>query len=199
MCKSIHWLAELYVSMYQNNIHLGLTKTLAPHNLNYSDPKSTPHNFKWSDPNTCSPIFKNGMTKTPVSPQSQLVWPRHLHPHNLKWSDKNTCTILTHTTKCPLPHGENTNWPKQSKMEIHMHYLKSCIFNIKIVCCTETYLIHIYHMSKCNWYIEGFCMWNVHFHINGLSSNIAYAILMSWHLMAIYFLLLNYWLFYVQC
>ncbi len=73
----------------------------------------------------------------------------------------------------------------------------------RIVCCIETYLIHIYHMSKCsksNWnrYIEGFCMWNVHFHINGLSPNIVYVILMSWPLMAIYFLLLNYWLFSVQ-
>ncbi len=73
----------------------------------------------------------------------------------------------------------------------------------RIVCCIETYLKHIYHInkcSKCNWnrYIEGFCMWNVHFRINGLSPNIAYVILMSWHLMAIYFLLLNYWLFSVQ-
>ncbi len=73
----------------------------------------------------------------------------------------------------------------------------------RIVCCIETYLIHIYHMSncsncsdcsKCNWnrYIEGFFMWNVHFYINGLSSNIPYVILMSWPLMAIYFLLLNF-------
>ncbi len=73
----------------------------------------------------------------------------------------------------------------------------------QIVCCIETYLIHIYHMSKCskcNWnrYIEGFCMWNVHLHTNGLSPNIAYVILMNWPLMAIYFLLLNYWLFSVQ-
>ncbi len=70
----------------------------------------------------------------------------------------------------------------------------------RVLCCIETYLIHIYQMSKCskcNWnrYIEGFCMWNVHFHINRLSPNIAYVILMSWPLMAIYFLLLNYWLF----
>ncbi len=49
-----------------------------------------------------------------------------------------------------------------------------------------------------NRYIEGFCMWNVHFHINGLSPNIAYVILMSWPFMAIHFLLLNYWLFSVQ-
>ncbi len=61
----------------------------------------------------------------------------------------------------------------------------------RIVCCIETYLIHIYHMSKCskcslNRYIEGFCMWNVHFHINGLSPNMAYVIIMSWPLMAIY-------------
>ncbi len=75
----------------------------------------------------------------------------------------------------------------------------SKIFNIeyRIVCCIETYLIQIYHMSKCskcNWnrYIEGFCMRNVHFHINGLFPNIAYVILMSWPLMAIYFPLLNY-------
>ncbi len=73
----------------------------------------------------------------------------------------------------------------------------------RIVCCIETYLIHIYHMSrcsKCNWnrYIEGFCMWNVHFHISGLSPDIAYVILMIWPLMAIYFLILNYWLFSVQ-
>ncbi len=73
----------------------------------------------------------------------------------------------------------------------------------RIVCCIETYLIRIYHMSKsrkCSWnrYIEGFCMWNVHFHINELSPNIAYAISLSWPLMAIYFLLLNYWLFSVQ-
>ncbi len=44
----------------------------------------------------------------------------------------------------------------------------------QIVYCIEIYLIHIYHMSKCskcNWnrYIEGFFMWNVYFHINGLS------------------------------
>ncbi len=73
----------------------------------------------------------------------------------------------------------------------------------RIVCCIETYLIHIYHMSKCskcNWnsYIEGFCMWNVHFHINELSINIAFAILMSWPLMTIYLLSLNYWLFSVE-
>ncbi len=73
----------------------------------------------------------------------------------------------------------------------------------QIVCCIETYLIHIYHMRKCkkwNWNrcIEGFFMWNVHFHINGLSPNIAYVNLMSWPLMEIYFLLLNYWLFSVQ-
>ncbi len=72
-----------------------------------------------------------------------------------------------------------------------------------VVCCIETHLIHIYHMSKCskcNWnrYIEGFCMWNVNFNINGLSPNIAYVILMNWLLMAMYFLLLNYWLFCVQ-
>ncbi len=70
-------------------------------------------------------------------------------------------------------------------------------------CCIQTYLIHIYHMSNCsksNWnrYIEGFSMWNVHFHINGLSPNIAYVILISWPLMTIYFPLLNYWLFSVQ-
>ncbi len=55
------------------------------------------------------------------------------------------------------------------------------------------YLIHIFHMSKCNWnrYIVGFCMWNVHFHINGLSPNIAYVIVMSWPLMAICFLLIE--------
>ncbi len=63
----------------------------------------------------------------------------------------------------------------------------------RIVCCIETYLIIIYHMSKCskcNWnrYIEGFCIWNVHFHINGLSLNIVYVILMSWPFMAICFL-----------
>ncbi len=75
----------------------------------------------------------------------------------------------------------------------------------EIVCCIETYIMHSYHISKCskcNWnrYIEGFCMWNVHFHINGLHPppNIAYLILMSWPLMAIYFHLLNYWLFSVQ-
>ncbi len=70
----------------------------------------------------------------------------------------------------------------------------------RIVCCIETYLIHMYHISKCskcNWnrYIEGFCIWNMHFYINGLSPNIVYVIFMSWLLMAIYFLLLNYWLF----
>ncbi len=90
---------------------------------------------------------------------------------------------------------------KTSKMEVHRQYLKSCILNS--VCCVETYIIHSYHMSKCskcNWnrYINRFCMWKVNFHINGLSPNIAYVILMSWPLMAIYFLLLNYWLFYVQ-
>ncbi len=69
---------------------------------------------------------------------------------------------------------------------------RMCI-EYRIVCCIKTYLIHIYHMSKCNLnrYIEGCCMWNVHFYINGLSPNIAYAILMSWTLMAIYFL---YWI-----
>ncbi len=73
----------------------------------------------------------------------------------------------------------------------------------RMVCCIKAYLIPIYHMSKCskcNWnrYIEGFCMWNVYFHINVLSPNITYVILMSWLLMVIYFLLLNYWLFSVQ-
>ncbi len=73
----------------------------------------------------------------------------------------------------------------------------------RILCCIETYLIYIYNMNKCtkcNWnrYIEGFCTWNVHFHINGLSPNITNVISMSWTLMAIYFLLLNYWLFSVQ-
>ncbi len=71
-----------------------------------------------------------------------------------------------------------------------------------IVCCIETYLIHIYHMSKCskcNWnsYFEGFCMWNVHFHINGLSPNITHVILMCWHVIAFCFLILNYWLFFL--
>ncbi len=73
----------------------------------------------------------------------------------------------------------------------------------RTVCCIETYLIHMYHMSKsskCNWnrFIEGFCMWNVLFHINGLSPNIACVILMSWPLVAIYFLLSNFWLLSVQ-
>ncbi len=41
-------------------------------------------------------------------------------------------------------------------------------------------------MSKCsksNWsnYIEGFCMWNVCFDINGLSINITNLLLISWH------------------
>ncbi len=67
-------------------------------------------------------------------------------------------------------HGGDTSWRKtvqnggpQAISEIlHIEY--------RIVCCIEPYLIHIYHMSKCNWnrYIGGFCMWNVHVHINGL-------------------------------
>ncbi len=96
-----------------------------------------------------------------------------------------------------IPAGQNSpKWRSPAISEIlHIEY--------RIVCCIETYLIHIYHRSKCskcNWkrHIEGFCMWNVHFHINGSSPNIAYVILMSWPWMAIYILLLNYWLFSLQ-
>ncbi len=53
---------------------------------------------------------------------------------------------------------------------------------------------HIYHMSKCgkcNWnrYIEGFCMSNVHFHIIGLSPNIAYVILLNWQSIFFYWII----------
>ncbi len=70
----------------------------------------------------------------------------------------------------------------------------------RIVCSIETYIIYIYHLSKCrkcNWnrYIEGFCMWNVHFQINVISPNIAYVILINRPLIAINFLLMYYWLF----
>ncbi len=91
-------------------------------------------------------------------------------------------------------HGGDTSWPKQFQNGGPQAINKTLHIEYRIVCCIETYLIHIYHMrkcSKCNWnrYIEGFCIWNVHFHINRLSPNIAYFILMSWPLMAIYFLL----------
>ncbi len=94
-----------------------------------------------------------------------------------------------------LSNGD-TSWPKQSKIELLQATSKILYIEYLIVCCIETYLIHIYHMSKCskcNWnrYIEIFCMWNEHFHINGLSPNIACVILMSWPLMTIYFLLLT--------
>ncbi len=117
------------------------------------------------------------------------------------------CMVFNFKTKHTLHRRASSRWgyqltktvqnrgPRAISEILHIEY--------RIVCCIETYLIHIYHLSKCskcNWnrYIEGFCMCNVHFHINGLSPNITYVILMSWPLMANYFLLLNYWLFSVQ-
>ncbi len=112
-------------------------------------------------------------------------------------NDQHCWVIIYHTTwwEYQLTKTVQNGGPQAISEILHIEY--------RIVYCIETYLIHIYHMSKCskcNWniHIEGFCMWNVHFHINGLSSNIAYVILMSWHLIAIYLLLLHYWLFSVQ-
>ncbi len=93
-----------------------------------------------------------------------------------------------------LIHGGDTSLPKQFQNGGPQAIYETLHIEYRIVCYTETYVIHIYHMSKCskcNWnrYIEGFCIWNMHFQINGLSPNIAYVILMSWPLMAIYLLL----------
>ncbi len=110
---------------------------------------------------------------------------------------------MSRSTELYIFHGGDTSWPK-TVQNGGPHAISEILhIEYRIDCCIETYLIHIYHMStcsKCKWnrYIEGFCMWNVHFHINGLSPNITYINLMSWPLMAIYFLLLNYWLFSVQ-
>ncbi len=92
-----------------------------------------------------------------------------------------------------LYHGGDISWPKQFQNGGLLAIYQTLHIEYWIVCCIKTYLIHIYHMSKCskcNWnrYIEGFCIWNAHFHINRLSPNIAYVILMSWPLMAIYYL-----------
>ncbi len=106
---------------------------------------------------------------------------------------KLECAIVLILIPSPEPsmHGGDTSWPKQFQNGGPQAIYETLHIEYRIVCCIATYLIHIYHMSKCskcNWnrYIEGFCTWNVHFHINGLSTNIAYVILMSWSLMAIY-------------
>ncbi len=123
------------------------------------------------------------------------------HLHILQWSTLHATSDVYPTTLTiwwwgyQLTKTDQNGGPQAISEILHIEY--------RIVCCIETYLIHIYHMDKCikcNWnrHIEGFCKWNVHFHINGLSANIAYVILMSWPLMAMYFLLLNYWLFSVQ-
>ncbi len=86
--------------------------------------------------------------------------------------------ISTFMEKCIYPYS----WWRYQLTKIVQNGSPQAISEIlhieyQIVCCIETYLIHIYDMSKCskcNWnrYIEGFCMWNLHFHINGLSPNI---------------------------
>ncbi len=57
----------------------------------------------------------------------------------------------------------------------------------RIVYCNETYLKHIYLMTKCsqsnrNRYIEGFYMWQVCFDIHWFSWNITHLVTMSWPL-----------------
>ncbi len=123
--------------------------------------------------------------------------------HGLPQMHREILSPLEHlNTFCPPPHS----WLGYQLIKIVQNggtQAISEILHIKywIVCCIETYLINIYHMSKCskcNWnrYIEILCMWNVHLYLNRLCTN--NVILMSWHLMAIYLLLLNYWLFSVQ-
>ncbi len=114
-----------------------------------------------------------------------------------------TSSTLSTLPALHLKHGGDTSWPKQFQNGGPQTISETLHIEYWIVCCIEIYLIHIYHMSKCskcNWnrYIEGFCKWNVYFHINGLSPNIAYVILMSWPLKSICFLLSNYGLFSVQ-
>ncbi len=120
--------------------------------------------------------------------------------HNLQ-EEASLAASVAAFKKClrSLPlHGGDTSWPKQFQNGGPQAIYETLHIEYWIVCCIEKYLIHIYHISKrskCNWnkYIEGFCIWNVHFHINGLSPNIAYVItcviLMSCPSMDIYFLL----------
>ncbi len=109
--------------------------------------------------------------------------------------------LNTHPRSYVLSNGLTYTWWGYQLTKTVQNGSPWAIFEIlhieyQIVCCIETYLIHIYHMNKCsncNWnkYIDRFCMWNVHFHINGLSPNIALVILMSWPLIAIFFF---YWI-----
>ncbi len=66
------------------------------------------------------------------------------------------------TTCCKFPslwglctHGGDTSWPKQFQNGGPKAIYETLHIEYRIVCCIETYLIHIYHMSKCskcNWY-----------------------------------------------
>ncbi len=122
----------------------------------------------------------------------QLVSTPHSHPKRCfisamrseSWLSpfiyKNTDAVHVHL------HGGDTSWPIQFQNGGPQAIYETMHIEYRIVCCIETYLIHIYRISKCskcNWnmYIEGLCIWNVHFHINGLSPNIAYVILMSFN------------------
>ncbi len=102
-----------------------------------------------------------------------------------------------------LLHGENTCWPKQSKIDDPQAISQILHIDYQIVCCIETYLIHIYHMSKCsksNWnrYIEGFCMWNVHFPHKLVIPKYHLCYLNELTFNGNLFSLLNYWLFSLQ-
>ncbi len=162
----------------------------------------------------CIPLFKSCLNAQKV----QLSMCCHSH-HRLNWyklihrglhytGALSACPIETYHTGYGIRHHHSITWWGHQLTKTLQNggpYAISEILHIEywIVCCIKTYLIHIYHMSKCNkcnWnrYIEGFCMWNEHFHINALSPNITYVILMSWPLMTIYFLLLNYWLLSVK-
>ncbi len=68
------------------------------------------------------------------------------------------CLITSHNHNY---HGGDTSWPKQFQNGGTQAIYETLHIEYQIVCCIETYLIHIYHMSKCskcNWnrYIDDF-------------------------------------------
>ncbi len=89
-----------------------------------------------------------------------------------QYSSLHLCTHILRNGKVEIPitrssmfdhiHGGDTSWPKLFQNGGPQAIYETTHIEYRIVCCIETYLIHIYHMSKCskcNWnrYIEGFC------------------------------------------
>ncbi len=107
------------------------------------------------------------------------------------------------TITSSLIHSGDTSWPNNPKWGCtaniwNLAYWKmDSLFNWKHI----SYPFNIWAVVspiKTLIYIEGFCVWNVCFGINWLSSNITNLMLMSWPFREIKFHLLNYWLFAVQ-